>query len=253
MQSSRMLIFNRVEHKYFIDRTTWTALERDIRAFIQPDRYTQETGGYLIRSIYFDTFDHMEYNRKMMGVAERHKLRMRVYGENPEDTPFIRFEIKSRYITVIHKITVDIPKEKFAEVNEAIRTYRNMPDWLIHNPDVSKEFFRIQRQYNMKPQILVQYRRRAYEKKEMNRVRVNFDYDLVGSRNLNLFGPLQGGRSLLKYGNCIFELKVDGTMPFWLHKLIAKYDLQNQAISKYCNAVKAQAWSSPHGRPNEFL
>lgn len=253
MQSSRMIIFNRVEHKYFIDRTTWTPLERDVRALIQADRYTDTTGGYVVRSIYFDTPDFMEYNRKMMGIAERHKLRMRVYGEDPENAPFVRLEIKSRYINVIHKITVDVPREKFPEVEDTMYNHRAAPEWLLDDPNISKEFFRIQRQYNMQPQILVQYRRRAYEKNELSRVRINFDYDLQGSRHLDLLGPLQGARSLLKYGNCIFEIKVDGVMPFWLHKMIAKYDLQNQAISKYCNAVKGQSWASPFARPDEFI
>jgi hypothetical protein len=251
MQSSRMIIFNRVEYKYFIDRTTWTALERDIKAFVPPDRYTEMTGGYVVRSIYFDTPDYMEYHNKMIGAAIRHKLRMRVYGEQPQTTPFVRLEIKSRYINVIHKITVDVPQQQFPEVEFALKNYRVPPPYLINNPEVSKEFFRIQRQYNMKPQILVQYRRRAYEKNEMSRVRVNFDYELLGSRNLDLLGPLQGARSLLKYGSCIFELKIDGAMPFWMHKLIAKYDLQNQAISKFCNAIRGQAYFSPTARPNE--
>ncbi|MHC4104666.1 MAG: hypothetical protein ACYSR9_06990, partial [Planctomycetota bacterium] len=66
-----------------------------------------------------------------------------------------------------------------------------------------------------------------------------------------LLGPLRGARPLLKYGNAIFEIKVDGTVPFWLHNLIAKYDLQNEAISKFCYAVSGQARRSNISRLDE--
>jgi hypothetical protein len=103
----------------------------------------------------------------------------------------------------------------------------------------------------MVPQILVQYRRRAYEKNEINRVRLSFDDNLVGSKHLNLLGQLRGARPLLKYGNAIFEIKVDGSVPYWLHMLIAKYDLQNEAISKFCYAIRGQARLSTLSRPDE--
>ncbi len=251
LKSSRMILFQRVELKYLVDRTRQTALEKDLRAFIPPDKYTAETGGYLIRSIYYDTPDYMCYHDKMTGVARRHKLRVRVYGEEPEKAPFVRLEIKSRYNATIHKITVDVPMADYPEVEACLHGNRMLPEKYMRNPEISKEFVRIQRQYNMQPQILVQYRRRAYEKIEMSRVRINFDYELIGSKNLDLFGPLKGAHPVLKYGTAILEIKVDGAMPFWVHRLIGKYDLQNEAISKYCYAVRGQARTSPVARPHE--
>lgn len=248
MKTSRTLLFHRVEHKYFVNRTTATALERDIRSFMKPDSYTEASGGYLVRSIYFDTHNYMAYHDKISGLPIRHKLRMRVYGDQPQNSPFIRLEIKSRYINVIHKIIVDVPRQHHRDILFALQNYRLPAQSFLNTRDVSKEFFRIQRLYNMKPQILVQYRRRAYEKNEFNRVRLNFDYELVASRHLDLLSPLQGARSLLKYGNAIFEIKVDGIMPFWLHQLIAKYDLQNEAISKFCYSIQNQAHFSAIAR-----
>lgn len=248
MKTSRMLLFHRVEFKYFVNRTIATALERDISYFMKPDPYTEATGGYQVRSIYFDTHNHMAYHDKMNGLPSRHKLRMRVYGDRPEEAPFIRLEIKSRYINVIHKIIVDVPRHYHRDILFALQNYRLPEQSFLNNQDISKEFFRIQRLYSMKPQILVQYRRRAYEKKELSRVRLNFDYELLASKCLDLLGQLQGARSLLKYGNAIFEIKVDGTMPFWLHQLIAKYDLQNAAISKFCYSIQNQAHFSAIAR-----
>jgi SPX domain protein involved in polyphosphate accumulation len=251
MKSSRMILFRRVELKYLVDRTIRTALEKDLRAFIPTDGHSESAEGYLVRSLYFDTHDYMAYHEKMAGTAVRHKLRMRVYGEKPEIAPFVRLEVKSRYNETINKITVDVPQKDFNDVASAINNHRLPPQHFLNLDGISREFLRVQRQYNMMAQILVQYRRRAYEKNEINRVRLNFDDQLFATKHLDMLGPLRGARSLLQYGNSIFEIKVDGTMPYWLHKLIAKYDLQNQAISKYCHAIRGQALLTAFSRSEE--
>ena len=246
-----MILFRRLELKYFVDRSARTALEKDLRAFMPPDGHSDSAEGYVVRSLYFDTHDYMAYHEKMAGTAVRHKLRMRVYGEDPENAPFVRLEVKSRYNETINKITVDVPQKYYGDVFSAINNHRLPPQQFLNEDGISKEFFRVQRQYNMMPQILVQYRRRAYEKNEINRVRLNFDDQLVASKHLDMLGPLRGAQSLLQYGKSIFEIKVDGTLPYWLHKLIAKYDLQNQAISKFCHAIRGQARLSTFSRPEE--
>lgn len=251
MKSSRMILFRRVELKYFVGRTARTALEKDLRAFIPPDSHSESAEGYLVRSLYFDTHDYMAYHEKMAGTAVRHKLRIRVYGERPHKAPFVRLELKSRYNETINKITVDVPIEDYDEVVSAINNHRLPPQHYLNLKGISREFFRVQRQYNMIPQIMVQYRRRAYEKNDINRVRLNFDDQVVASKHLDILGHLRGARPILQYGNSIFEIKVDGTMPYWLHNLIAKYDLQNQAISKFCHAIQGQARLTPFSRSEE--
>ena len=246
--SSRMVLFQRMEIKYMIDRTTRTALTRDLRAFMRPDAHTDQHGSYRVRSLYFDTFDFRAYHDKLAGAAERHKLRVRVY---PDSATFVRFEVKSRYASFIHKITVDLPISEFESVKPVIFEHALPPPHLMEDKSVSKEFFRLQKQLNMFPKIMVQYRREAFERLELNRVRVNFDDELMASRHFDLLGPLTGGRYLQKYGRTIFEIKVDGTMPFWLHMLIAKYNLQNEAISKFCYAVRSEAMLSLAARSEE--
>lgn len=234
-----------------INRTTRTALTQDLKALMQPDEHTNRYGAYLVRSLYYDTQAYKAYHDKMSGAAERHKLRLRAYGEDPSQADFIRLEVKSRYISFIHKITVDVPIADYPAVEPALFGRSLPPRKLLETEGVSKEFFRLQRQYNMEPKIMLQYRREAYEKMEINRVRVNFDDQLVATRNLDLLSPMQGARSLLKYGNCIFEIKVDGGMPFWLHTLISKYNLQNEAISKFCHTIRSEAKFSAVARPDD--
>ncbi len=251
LASSRMILFQRMEIKYLIDRTTRTALTRDLQAFMRPDTYTNEHGSYLVRSLYFDTFDYRAYHDKLAGLPDRHKLRVRLYGEEPSQAAFIRFEVKSRYASFIHKITVDVPIAEYDDIKPAIYAGALPPPRFLDDETVSKEFFRLQRQLNMVPKVIVQYRREAYERRDLNRVRVNFDDELMASRQLDLLAPLTAARPLLSYGRAIFEIKVEGTMPFWMHTLISKYNLQNQAISKYCYSVRSEAMLSAIARPND--
>jgi hypothetical protein len=242
----------RMELKYLIDRTTRTALEQDLSALMHPDPYADPDGYYLVRSVYFDTPDYLLYHEKRAGAARRHKLRVRTYGE-PQETDCVRLEVKSRYNDFIHKITVDLPRDDYLEVEPSILRRILPPQWLLDDPEVSKEFFRLQKQYNMEPKTLVQYRRQAFERTDLCRVRANFDDQIVASRNLELLSPLRGARRLLQYGHAVFEIKADGVLPYWMHTLITKYDLQTQAVSKYCYAVQSEGRFSSVGRSGELV
>jgi len=249
--SKSEVMFRRMEIKYLIDRTTRSALSQDLSAFMHADVHTSQDRGYLVRSLYFDTKDFKTYHDKLAGCAVRHKLRVRAYGEDPSQSPIIRLEVKSRYLSSIHKTTIDIPQDDYRKIEPAIMHRTLPPKRYLDDENTSKEFFRIQRQYNMEPKVIVQYHRQAFERMEMNRVRVNFDDELLATRNLDLLGPLNGARRLLKYGNVIFEIKVDGGMPFWLHTLVNKYNLQNQAVSKFCHAIRSEARFSSVARSEE--
>ncbi len=249
--TERTLMFNRLEVKYLVDRTTRTALTRDLRAFMRPDAHGDSEGAYRVRSLYFDTPDYMAYAQKIAGEAARHKLRIRAYGEDPSQTPHVRLEVKSRYLSYIYKVVVDIAAEDYRDIECAIQQ-RHMPPPAVWNGDgMSTEFLRLKHMYNFEPKVLIEYRRQAFERNELNRVRVNFDDELVATRDLDLLGSMRGARRLLRYGHSVFEIKVDNSLPYWLHRLISKYDLQSRAFSKYCYAVQSESRVSSVARPPE--
>lgn len=238
---NQSIMARRREIKYLVDRATRTALTLDLKKFMQPDGFAGADGSYRVRSIYFDTPDFKAYHDKLAGAAVRHKLRMRAYGEHPSQTAGVRLEVKSRYLTVIHKSTADISWKDYGLLAQAIERRVLPPARLLGSGTGCMEFFRIRHQLNMEPKILIQYRRQAFERTEIHRLRVNFDDELWASRHLDLTGQLQGARRVLQYGHSIFELKVDGPLPYWMHTLISKYNLSDQSVSKYCHAVRSQA------------
>jgi hypothetical protein len=244
------LELRRLEAKYWIDRSRRTALGRDLRAFMRPDVHSGPGGSYRVRSLYLDTPDFQAYHEKLAGVATRHKLRVRLYGD-PAHAEGVRFEVKSRHQGFIHKLAFDVPRGRYPELLEALRRRRTPPADLLETSRAAREFFRIQRLLGMEPKLVVEYRREALERSELGRTRVNFDFELRASRDLDLFGSQCGARAVLGCGRSILEIKVDGRLPWWLHLLISKYDLQAEAISKYCYAVRSEARLSGLSRADE--
>lgn len=245
--TERTKLFNRLEVKYLVDRPTRTALNRDIQALMPRDQHAGPEGYYRVRSLYYDTADYMAYQQKISGQAERHKLRIRAYGDDPSQSPLIRLEVKSRYVSFIYKVVVNLSRQEYADLECALLR-RQLPRQLLDS-DMSTEFIRLKQQYNFEPQILLQYRRQAYERADLHRVRVNFDDELIATRDLDILGPMRGARSLLRYGYSIFEIKVDNVLPYWLHQLIGKYNLNSQAFSKFCYAVQSEVRCSSVARP----
>ena len=245
------IMAQRREIKYLVDRTTRTALTRDLSALMRPDAYSERDGSYRVRSIYFDTPDYLAYHDKMAGLRSRYKLRIRTYGGGPETPSSVRFEVKARLLSNIHKFTADVPWQDYQQIELAMhRRVLPPPGLWAHNPDL-KTFFRILRQYNMEPKVLIQYRRQAFERMELGRIRVNFDDELVATRNLDLPGALCGARRLLRSGHAVFEIKIDGFLPSWLHMLIAKFNLRDQSVSKYCHAVRSEGRFTAVERPGD--
>jgi hypothetical protein len=245
------VMLDRLEVKYLVDRTRRTALERDIRALMRLDANSQGRGGYTVRSLYLDTPDYMAYHEKVAGNVVRHKLRLRVYGDDPErESPFVRLEIKSRIVGFSHKTTAVIALADYPEIERAVRRRTLPPERFMADPGV-REFFRLQRQFNLEPKVIVQYRRQAFERPELRRVRVSFDDQLVASRRLDLLGPLRGRQRILPYGTAVVEVKADGVLTRPLHMLIGKYNLGHEAVSKYCYAVRATARLTARARVDE--
>lgn len=244
-------VTSRLEVKYLVNRTTRTALARDLAAFMTPDVHAGPNGTYLVRSLYFDTPDYHAYHSKLAGLGERHKLRTRTHCGDPGEAQVVRMEVKSRYLSHVSKISVALPREDYLVVEESIWRRILPPPRILDAFPGAGEFFRLLKQYNMEPKIVVQYRRQALERRELGRVRVSIDDELVATRHPQLLGELCGPRRLLKHGNAIVEFKMDGFMPYWLHTLVSKYDLVNQALSKFCFAVRSEAMLSPVGRMGE--
>jgi len=238
------LLMQRWEIKYVVDRTTRTGLERDLSALMRPDAFGSNSGTYIVRSLYFDSPGYMAFHSKVSGEAVRHKLRARIYTDDPSQADKVRLEVKSRVLATIHKIACDVSVEEYHEISDALTHHRLPRPEILKAHRGVENFFQLQKQFNMEPKVIVQYRRKAWERRDLCRIRTNFDDELVSTRDTDLLGSLPNARSLLKYGNSVFEIKVDGAMPYWLHMLTDKYGLKDRTFSKFCYSLVSGARTS---------
>ena len=61
---------------------------------MKPDKHTDATGQYMIRSLYFDDLADTCLNEKLDGIMNRDKYRIRYYNKDPDS--LINLEKKSK-------------------------------------------------------------------------------------------------------------------------------------------------------------
>jgi SPX domain protein involved in polyphosphate accumulation len=106
---------------------------------------------------------------------------------------------------------------------------------------VVRQLVRALRRDHLRPVSLVEYRRQAFTGRTDGRVRVTFDGELRTARGNDLFQSSISWRRCFDPHVVVMEIKVDESLPYWLQKIIHKYQLQVTAVSKYCLGVAANA------------
>ena len=87
---------------------------------------------------------------------------------------------------------------------------------------------------NLKPLILVDYKRRPYINKFGLYFRLTFDTNLLSSKANNLFSNDKHSSWLeCKAGYTVLEVKFDRSIPAWFHRIIQCYNLRRRSISKF--------------------
>ena len=211
----------------------------DLRRFAAFDGFAPNGGFYNVRSLYLDSPDWMCVYEKSAGVSERCKLRIRGYLDQQNHVTSVKFEVKHRRDVKIAKTTACVDTETYRGLLPAVRDNRAPDLNIIKESPALCEFFRIKRLYNMKPVTNIQFRRQAFVSRADRTVRVTFDDRLVAAAGLDLFAPVNHSKPLLLPELAVLEIKLEGRMPFWLQRLINKYSLKSQAVSKYVRGAVA--------------
>ncbi len=229
----------RYEMKYVISKSKAAAIEKFIRPYLEQDYYSklQPDGFYHIVSLYLDS-DNMEICRESLrGILKRFKLRIRSYTDDPEYPRF--FEIKRRANRVIIKSRARIKRKDVAALisGQYVPPLDNDKD----SVDTIRQFQLYTKSINAGPNVLVRYRRRAYEGKMNNRLRITFDHNLCYRPSTDaevLFneGSWQPNPATIR--NVILEIKFTGRYPAWLGKMAMHFNLRQRSMSKYATSIQ---------------
>lgn len=185
----------------------------------------QTGGSYMIRSLYFDTFDDVGMDENESGVDLRRKFRIRHYDPASET---MRLEIKDKVHGYTKKTSCPLSRAECAAL-----ALGEIPPALGSCAPLNA--LRIQMLTNlMRPKAIIEYERSAFVHPTGN-VRVTFDRNIAASCAIEDFlSPnVRGFVPLLPDGMHVLEVKYDELLPDFIAQLLELGSLQPCAFSKY--------------------
>jgi len=231
----------RLEYKFLVRKEYLNELREALLPFLFFDEYAEKeiAKEYTCRSIYYDTSRMDDYYDKLAGIKIRKKLRIRGYNkQNDESVVFL--EIKRKY-------------ENYISKNRALLLYSNL-DSILADQDFEKyllkkknfmdaqqdasAFFYFYKLKNYSPLVLVTYDREAFYSKHDSTLRITFDKNLRSlplPHTSNLYEDLRLKPAMTR--NFILEIKFFGGFPQWLQRILQRFELKREAISKYLICV----------------
>ncbi len=220
----------RHELKYLISCSERDELIRRIQAqgMLQADPHAVD-GSYFIRSLYFDDYRESAYEEKQMGIATRHKYRIRFYDF---DDSVIHLEKKIKQGSYIRKESAPLTRKE----TEAILTGEYA--FLLHRPEaLCKEFYVSCMSELLRPAVLVDYDRAPYIL-HAGTVRVTFDNHIrAGIGGTDLFDTTLPTLETMEEGTLIMEVKYTEFLPEFVRMLLPNSAQLTQA-SKYVSCYE---------------
>jgi SPX domain protein involved in polyphosphate accumulation len=224
-------LFSRYEFKYLIKNKYANIIFNDALNFMDHDKFVNKDHGYFVRSLYFDNSDFDNFFEKVDGIKLRKKFRIRTYDDIQKIDSPVYLESKGRVEDRVFKKRFKIDSSDLdcfyynKDINYLLQKYKN-------NSLIEEFIFDVFRK-NIKPRVLIDYKRKPLITKHGLYFRLTIDNDLRTSKTNLLFHDNEFFLSKkCKPGYTILEVKFERSIPAWFHRTIQAYDLKRQSISK---------------------
>lgn len=204
-----------------------------IKPYMQEDKYTLIAGkpeGYLVRSLYFDSFDYLAYREKDQGDYGRVKLRIRSYTDQPNDQTRLSAEFKTKFGNVMKKFGAFVSMDEYKEF---INTFH----WPEARNPVMEDFERLTILKGMRPKTVVQYHRQGYKSREGHDLRITLDHNVKSAPADTLFQKDLFFKQHV-YDTVVLEIKADMEKPKWLCDIVKRHGLKAESNSKYAQSIE---------------
>lgn len=225
-------LLSRYECKYLVTEDMAADIRTFTAPFVQPDPFAARWPDhrYDICSLYLDTHDLRLYRTTVEGHKNRFKLRIRTYSDDPQTPAFL--EIKRRVDQVIVKRRARVPRSVVPDIVAG-----RIASETMHDPDAA-EFLNTSMIFQAHPCLRVRYKREAYESRNLDPVRINFDTDLQHCITPELDLSHQGpGWDTTPVPGVILEVKFTEVFPSWVRELIDRFELAKQSVAKYVLSI----------------
>lgn len=231
---------NRHECKFVVPEATASRVLRAVQPFVAPDPYAARAAdhSYPVVSLYLDDAARSLYRETAEGQAQRFKLRVRAYADDPLAPLFL--EVKRRHDKVVQKMRCPVPRAFLADVLAGAPV--DLPGPSPHKRSSLAEFQRLMVLRRARPTAIVRYQRQAYVAHDDPEVRVTVDRRLCAMPTdrpeVTFDGP---GFRTTPMAGVILELKFTDRMPPWMHGVVVAEELRRVSCSKYCASLDALA------------
>lgn len=209
----------RHEYKFVIPYEEMLSLRQKLDELLTLDR----GNSYIVRSLYFDSYDDKDYYDKLNGEIKRKKIRLRIYDTTSDK---VKLEIKAKYDYHQLKESLVISKK---DANEIING--NYEFLLNYDNEVAKKIYLILKE-GYKPKVIIEYDRLAYI--TTTTTRITFDYNIKKSTDFeNFFTDNINYVNLVDGKDVVLEVKFDRFLEPYISKVLEKYISRYQSVSKY--------------------
>ena len=217
----------RHEMKVAINDSDAIALRQRLRLVARYDEHAPE-GGYLVRSLYFDTIRDRALREKLDSINNREKFRIRCYDR---DFSYIQLEKKSKSNGLGEKAKARLSAEEVAHLLAGDLAWMNDP-----SRPVLVELYSKMRSQGLRPKVVVEYRREPFVYGPGN-VRVTLDSDVRTSAGSTAFldpnlplVPVPGNQ------RGVLEVKWDAFLPDIIRDAVQLDGRRTASFSKYAAA-----------------
>lgn len=224
---SALLEVLRTEQKYQLNQREMAQMSFLLSQVLQSDVHSQN-GGYLVRSLYFDTPDNSDFYDKVDGYENRRKIRLRIYS--PEDKT-AKLELKEKQGSLQRKRSLTLSREAAERV--CMGDYEPL---LKDGSEFAMELYGRMRQFFYQPKCLIEYDRKAFSVPE-NDTRVTLDHHLRASdSNLWIFDKNPVLNPVGGLTDVTMEVKFNHFLLSYIKGLVSLSSRTQISASKYVTA-----------------
>lgn len=224
----------RYEFKYRLDCIQYRKMRIAIVPYLKPDYHSRAAPGkkYLVRSLYFDTYDYAAFHQKMSGDDHRVKYRVRTYSRSIVDDTVVRVELKVRKANAMAKYGSFVPTADYL-------FFMRRRHWPGNENPVLAEFERGLHLRSLQPQILIEYFREGFEDRTKSDLRITFDHQVRSAHCADLFPEDPVFFRAHHPHSIVLEIKGRRLPPDWLRRLVREQGLEIIANSKFTQGILA--------------
>lgn len=225
MAESALSVF-RNEKKYLVSYGKAVSIRGKLDEILSRDRYSGMSG-YVVRSLYFDSINNVDYKTKFSGVEKRKKIRIRSY---PPAAGECKLELKEKFGDRQKKVSLWISKE---DAKGLSRLDYSVLTKYFDKSQAAVKIYTTMVMGGYRPVTLVEYDRIAYTYPLYN-TRITLDMNMRASESsLDVFDeePLY---TILMKEETILEVKYDQKLARFISDILRQYHLSQCSVSKYC-------------------